>query len=68
MNHDWTMVFSIASLVPQIKSFWKIVVHLNGSQLPFSTDNILDDEIDFRAIKRSLTLFFGPIDTEFRSC
>ena len=67
MNHHRPMILSIASLVPQIKSFREIVIDLNGSKLPLTSDNVFDNEINFRPIERCLSLFFGPIDPKFCS-
>ncbi len=36
----------------------QIVVHLDGSQLPFAADDVLDYKIDLRPVKGSFSVFF----------
>ena len=58
MNHDRPVNLSITAFVFQPKPFRKVVVDLNRAKLPFPADDILDDEINFRTVKGSLSLFF----------
>ena len=60
VNHHRAMEFAVASLVRQIKAFREVVVHLNGAELPFSADDIANDEVDFRPVKGRLALFLRP--------
>ena len=68
MNHHWAMVFAVATLVPQIKTLRKIVIDLNGSKLPFSTNNVFDNEIDLWSVEGCFAFFLGPINTELSRC
>ena len=56
MNHHGSVQFTIASLVGQIKSLGEVVIHLDGTQLPFSTDDVLYDEVNLRAVKGGFAL------------
>ena len=56
MNHHRAMVLTIAALVPQIETLRKVVIDLNGSKLPFSTNDVFDDEIDLWSVEGLLRL------------
>ena len=62
MNHHRAMVFTVASLVPQIETLRKVVIDLNGSKLPFSTNDVFDNEIDLWSVESCFTFLLGPVD------
>ncbi len=58
MNHHWPVRRVVGTDVGKIEAHGQIVVHLHGAELPFATDHVLDDEIDFRTVEGSFTRFF----------
>ena len=54
----WAHVF-------QLEAFRQVVVHLNGTQLPATTDGILHHEIQFRTVECSFTIFHFRLQALF---
>ena len=64
MDHDGPVVLVVGSDVGKIESFGKVIVDLNGAQLPFPANDALDHEIDFWPVKSGFSQFFFIIDPE----
>jgi len=56
LNHDRTVGLVILADVFKAKPFGEIRIKLNGTELPDAANCILDLDVDFRAVKCSLTL------------
>ena len=59
------MFFAVLTRVFKFKSLWKLEVELNGSTLPSSTYRILQVEVDFRTVERSVALVNFEIKFKF---
>src|SRR5688572_3742770 len=57
VKHDGTMLTVVLTDVSQIEAFGCVVVELNGSELPLTTDAVGDFEIDLVSVKRSVPWF-----------
>ena len=57
MNHYRTMLLVIRAHIFQLEAFGQVVVYLNCSQLPATTDSIFHHKVQFRTIECSLTIF-----------
>ena len=66
MDHDRTVRLVVGADVGKIKSFWQAVIHLYGSKLPFATDDIPHNKVDFWAVERGLTSFLSERDAQGR--
>ena len=64
MDHHRSMQFSVSSLVGRIEALREVVIHLDGSQLPFATDDVFDHEVNFRTVESRFTFFLRPRHTE----
>ena len=53
------MGFAVGTDVTEFKSFRQIVVDLDCTQLPFSPEYVLDDEVYFRAIESCFSWLFA---------
>ena len=51
------MFLSVCTHILQSEAFRKVIVHLNGAQLPFSSYGILDHKVQFRSVESSLSIF-----------
>ena len=56
VNHNWTMLLAILTDISQIKLLWQLHIQLNGTALPGTTNRILQMEVDFWTIERTITL------------
>ena len=72
VNHYRTMLLVIGSHILKIESFRQVIIYLNSSQLPTTTDSVFHHEVQFRTIKSSFTIFnfcFQPLFlTRFDDC
>ena len=51
VDHDRAVQFVVGALVRQVETLRQVVVHLDGAQLPFAADGILDHEVQLRAVE-----------------
>ena len=57
MDHHRCLLRVVLVGVFQLEALRQVVVHLNGTQLPTTTDGILNHEVELRTIECSLTVF-----------
>ena len=63
MNHHRSLLRVILSGIFQLETLWQVVIHLDGTQLPTTTDGILYHEVELRTIEGSLANFLTSLKT-----
>ena len=63
MNHDRTVLLVVATDIFKLKTLRKVVVHLDCTELPLSSDRILYHEVELRALECCLTVLYYSIET-----
>src|SRR5690554_4611680 len=58
VNHHRTMLLVISPGIFQLEPFGKIVIHLDGSQLPASAERIFYHEVELRSVEGSLSQLY----------
>ncbi len=64
VDHHGPMRLVVGAGVGKIESLRQLVIDLHGAKLPFAADDVLDDEVDLRAIKRGLARLDGERDAK----
>ena len=67
VDHDRTMLLVVASDILELEALRKVVVDLDCTELPLSSDSVLYHEVEFRAVECSLTIFNYCIKSFFLS-
>ncbi len=57
MNHHRTLLLAFGVYKVEVETLRKVIVYLNGTQLPSTSDGILNHKVELRAIERSLAIF-----------
>src|SRR3546814_5075456 len=64
MDHDRAVRLVVRADVAEIEPLGELVVHLHRAELPLPAEDILDHEVDLRAIERRLARLGGEGDTQ----
>ena len=64
VNHYRAMGAIVLADVAEIESLWEVVVDLHGAELPVTTDDVFDHEVDLWSIEGGFAEFFAVFDTE----
>lgn len=64
MDHDRDVGLVVGADVGEVEADGQVVVDLDGAELPVAADDVLDDEVDFRAVECGFAEFFGVFDAE----
>ena len=68
MNHDRSLLRIVLISVLKLETLRQIVVHLYRTELPTAAYGILDHEIEFRTIERSLAILNLCLKPSFTAC
>src|SRR6476469_9001702 len=68
VDHERPMFQIILAGVFQLKPLGQVKVQLDGSELPYTTDRVLDLDVDLRAVKSSLALDALVFDAPLVEC
>ena len=63
MNHHRSLLRVILGSILQLETLWQVVIHLDGTQLPTTTDGILYHEVELRTIEGSLANLLTSLKT-----
>ena len=63
MDHNRAVGFVVSAGVGQVETLGQVVVHLNGTQLPLTTDRVLNHKVEFRAVECSLAILNNGVQT-----
>ena len=63
VNHHRRLLRIILSRIFKLETVRKVIINLDSSQLPTTTNSILYHEIELRTIESSLTKFYTSLET-----
>ena len=63
MYHDRTFLGAVLVGIFKLEALREVIIHLYGSELPFSSESILYHEVEFRAIECSLTILDDSLES-----
>ena len=63
VNHHGRLLRVVLGGVFQLETLWEVVVNLNGTQLPTTSDSVFHHEVELRTIEGSLAIFNFCIKT-----
>ena len=64
VDHHRTVRLVVLPRVGEVEADGQVVVDLHGAELPRTTDHILHNKVDLRAVERSLAWLLAERDTE----
>jgi hypothetical protein len=59
VNHDRAVFLAVGAGVAEVEADRQVVIDLDGAELPFAAQDVLDHEIDLGAVEGRLARFFG---------
>ena len=65
MNHDGAVLLVVGSGVFKSETLRQVVIHLDCSKLPATSDGVFHHEVEFRSIECSLTKFGAGVKSFF---
>ena len=68
MNHHWCLLRVIFCGIFELEAVRQVIVYLNSTELPTTTDGILHHEVELRTIERCLTKLYTSIETLLCAC
>ncbi len=63
VDHDRTLLASVRVGIFKLEPLRQVVVHLDGAELPFPSDGVLDHEVKLRAVERGLAIFNNGLES-----
>ena len=63
VNHHRTMLLVVISDILELETLREVVVYLDCTKLPLSSDGILHHEVELRSIERSLTILNYSVES-----
>ena len=63
MNHHWSLLRVVLSGVFELEAVRQVIVYLNRSELPTTTDGILHHEVELWAIEGSLAKLYAGVES-----
>ena len=64
MHHDRAVFLAVGAGVGEIEADGKVVVDLDGAELPFTAEDVLDHEVDLGAVEGGFAGFLGKRNAE----
>ena len=64
VNHHGAVLLAIRAGVFEFESLGQVVVDLDGAQLPFSAEDVTDDEVDLGSVEGGFALLLDEVNAE----
>ena len=68
VNHHRAMFLIVSACVFKLEALWKVIINLDCSQLPTSSNCVLHHEVEFRTIECGFAIFHTGFKTFFFAC
>ena len=63
MNHHWSLLRVVLCCILELKAVRKVIVYLNRTELPTTTNGIFHHEVELRTVECGLTKLYTSIET-----
>ena len=67
VDHDRTLLAAVSVGIFKLEPLRQVVVHLDGAELPLSSDGVLDHKVELRAVEGGLAIFNNGLQALFLS-
>src|SRR5690554_710608 len=68
VNHYWPVWSIVLTDIFQFETLRQVVVHLDGTQLPLTSNRILDHKVKLRSVEGCFAQFYNCVKTFFLTC